>query len=341
MAASHMRREIEEIPLAVERLLSGQKAAISEAAKAFGDLDPLLVATVARGSSDHAAHFLKYAYELTLGLPGASLGPSLASVYGLVPRLERAAFIAISQSGQSPDIVSLTTAARRGGARTFALVNTLPSPLADISDHAIDISAGPEKSVAATKSFVCSVVAGLMLLAKLKPATPLAAALAALPANLERALHAEWSGMVDAYADARSLYVLGRGPSLAVAGEVALKFKETCGIHAETYSTAEVMHGPVELVGPDFPVIALASRDQSEASVAEIADRLAATGARVHATTRLCRKAIALPVPDAGHPLLNALIQVIPAYLFLEALSRRRGRNPDAPARLRKVTETV
>ena len=257
-----------------------------------------------------------------------------------MPRLERAAFIAISQSGQSPDIVSLTSAAGRGGARTFALVNTLPSPLADISDHAIDISAGPEKSVAATKSFVCSVVAGLMLLAKLKPATPLAAALAALPANLERAsCRLEQHGRL--YADARSLYVLGRGPSLAVAGEVALKFKETCGIHAETYSTAEVMHGPVELVGPDFPVIALASRDQSEASVAEIADRLAATGARVHATTRLCRKAIALPVPDAGHPLLNALIQVIPAYLFLEALSRRRGRNPDAPARLRKVTETV
>ena len=117
MAASHMRREIEEIPLAVERLLSDQGPAISDAAKAFSDLDPLLVATVARGSSDHAAHFLKYAYELTLGLPGASLGPSLASVYGLVPRLERAAFIAISQSGQSPDIVSLTTAAGRGGAR--------------------------------------------------------------------------------------------------------------------------------------------------------------------------------------------------------------------------------
>jgi len=341
MSATYMRREIEEIPEAAERLLAGAAPAVAEAARAFRSRDPLVVATVARGSSDHAAHFLKYAYELVLGIPGASLGPSLASVYGLVPRLERAVVIAISQSGQSPDIVSMTKAARNGGGSTIALVNTLPSPLADASDVAIDIAAGPERSVAATKSFVNSIIAGLALLAELEPAGSLKSALAAFPQRLHEALDAKWAPLVEDLADARSLYVLGRGPSLAIAGETALKFKETCGIHAEAYSAAEVMHGPVELVEPGFPVIALAGRDRAEASVAEIADELASKGAIVHATTAICRQAALLHVPAAGHPLLDALIQVVPAYTCLEALSRRRGRDPDAPARLRKITETV
>lgn len=341
MAETHMRREIEEIPEAVARLLTHARPALAEAARAFRSLDPILIATVARGSSDHAAHFLKIAYELTLGLPGASLGPSLASVYGVVPRLERAAVIAVSQSGQSPDIVALTRAAGQGGGCSIALVNTLPSPLAEASDHTIDIAAGREESVAATKSFVCSIVAGLALLAELEPGGRLGAALAALPERLETALDADWTPLADACMDARSLYVLGRGPSLAIAGEVALKFKETCGIHAEAYSAAEVMHGPVELVTPGFLVVALAARDRSEASVAHVLDELVSKGARVHATTDRCRGAGRLPVPDAGHPLLEALIQVIPAYLALEALSRRLGRNPDVPLRLRKVTETI
>jgi len=341
MTATHMRREIEEIPEAVERRLSTVGADVARTAEAFARIDPLVIATVARGSSDHAAHFLKYAYELTLGLPGASLGPSLASVYGLVPRLERAVVMAISQSGRSPDIVTMTAAARRGGACAIALVNTLPSPLADASDFAIGIAAGPEKSVAATKSFVCSIVAGLALLAELQSSGSLRSALAGFPDRLREALAADWLPLVQPLVEASSLYVLGRGPSLAIAEEIALKFKETCGLHAEAYSAAEVLHGPVELVVPGFPIIALAGRDNAETSVAEIADSLARQAAVVYATTGLCRKALTLPVPQAGHPLLDALIQVVPAYLFLEALSRRRGRNPDAPTRLRKVTETV
>jgi glucosamine--fructose-6-phosphate aminotransferase (isomerizing) len=341
MTATHMRREIEEIPQAVERLLKSVGDDVARTAEAFARADPLVIATVARGSSDHAAHFLKYAYELTLGLPGASLGPSLASVYGLVPRLERAVVMAISQSGRSPDIVSMTAAARRGGACAIAFVNTLPSPLAEVCDFAVEISAGPERSVAATKSFVCSIAAGLALLAELEASGSLRAALAEFPGRLREALACDWSQLVEPLLHANSLYVLGRGPSLAIAGEVALKFKETCGVHAEAYSAAEVMHGPVELVAPGFPVIGLAGRDAAEASVAEIADRLAQQGAIVHATTSLCRRAASLPVQQAGHPLLDALIQVVPAYLFLEMLSRRRGRDPDAPKRLRKVTETV
>jgi glucosamine--fructose-6-phosphate aminotransferase (isomerizing) len=341
MTATHMRREIEEIPEAAERVLVSAADAVDEAAEALLSRDPLLIATVARGSSDHAAHFLKYAFELEIGIPGASLGPSLASIYGLTPRLDRAAVIAISQSGQSPDIVSMAIAAGKGGGQTIALVNTLPSPLAETCDSAIDIAAGKEQSVAATKSFVCSILAGLMLLARIRPESGLADALTTFPDHLREAFFCDWFDDLAFLTNAPSLYVLGRGPSLAIAGEVALKFKETCGIHAEAYSSAEVMHGPVELVVPGFPVIALTGRGMAETSVAEIADKLSEKGAPVFATSELCRKATRLPMAEAGHPLLDALLQIVPSYMFVEKLSRRRGRNPDKPTGLHKVTETV
>lgn len=339
MGESFMSREIDEIPEAAGRLIESS-AAMADIANSFVKHDPAVMVTIARGSSDHAALFLKYAFEITLGLPCASLGPSLASIYGVVPRMERGAAIAISQSGQSPDIVAMMRAAREGGALTVALVNTLPSPLAESSAFAVDLAAGPERSVAATKSFVSSVLAGLALLAKIAPANGLGEALAAFPQRLAEALDADWSRMEDDLEDAHSLYVLGRGPSLAIASEVALKFKETCGLHAEAYSAAEVLHGPVELVGPGFPVLALAGRDSASASVHDVADKLARDGAAVHVAAPDEVHASTLRVPQAGHPLLDALIQIVPCYAFIERLARRRGRDPDRPARLSKVTET-
>lgn len=336
-----MRKEIDEIPEAVARLLRNSAKPAREVGEAIRKFDPLMIATIARGSSDHAAYFLKYAFEIALGLPCASLGPSLASIYGIIPRTKRAAVFAISQSGQSPDIIAMTEATRQGGGLTIALVNTLPSPLTNVCTHALDISAGPERSVAATKSYVCSVIAGLMLLAELSPELHLQDALKAFPEKLEDALDCDWADLADHFENSRSAYVLGRGPSLAIAHEVSLKFKETCAMHAEAYSAAEIMHGPIELAQTGFPVLALAARDKAERNVAAIADDLARNGASVHATSPLCQLAHGLSVPDAGHPLLNALVQIVPCYAFLEALSRRRGRDPDHPARLSKVTETI
>jgi glucosamine--fructose-6-phosphate aminotransferase (isomerizing) len=341
MTKTFMRQEIDEIPEAVARLLRDSVEPVREIGEAIRKFDPLMIATVARGSSDHAAYFLKYAFEIALGLPGASLGPSLASIYGVVPRTDRAVVLAISQSGQSPDIISMTEATRQGGALTIALVNTLLSPLADSCAHALDISAGPEKSVAATKSFVCSVVAGLALLAEIGAEASLVNALQAFPEKLKDALDCEWPDLADQYENSGSVYVIGRGPSLAIAHEASLKFKETCAMHAEAYSAAEIMHGPIELAGTGFPVLALAARDKAEGNVAKIADELARNGASVHATSPMCQSAHVLPVPDAGHPLLNALVQIVPCYAFLEDLSRQRGRDPDRPARLSKVTETI
>ena len=341
MSKTLMRAEIEEIPAAVDRLLHADGPAFAGIAGAIKSFDPAFLGTIARGSSDHAAHFLKYAFEIELGLAGASLGPSLASVYGVVPRTSSAVLFAISQSGKSPDIVAMLAAARRGGGLTIALVNTLPSPLSEAAAHAIDLMAGPERSVAATKSFVCSVVAGLAILSELSDDPSLRTALRTFPARLAEALACDWTGLASFPESAESIYVLGRGPTSAIAHEVALKFKETCGIHAEAFSAAEVMQGPIERVETSFPGRAIAARDKAEPSSAAAADRLASQGARVFATSQMCDVAQSLPVPDAGHPLLNALAPIVPLYAFLESLSRKRGRNPDTPQRLRKVTETL
>lgn len=336
-----MRREILEIPEAAAHLLDASDGALAAAGRQLRALSPRVVATVARGSSDHAASFLKYATELTAGVPVASLGPSIASIYGAKLKLEGAACLTVSQSGKSPDIVAMAEAARAGGALTIAITNTAGSPLAEASDHAIDILAGEEKSVAATKSFVNSAIAGLLLLAHWTGDRALLAALHKLPEHLGAAIGCDWMGISDALTGESSLFILGRGPSIAIANEAALKFKETCAMHAEAYSAAEVMHGPLALVGPGFPVVALAARDASERSMADAADLLAGKGASVFVTSALAAKASRLPHVATGHPLTDPLPLIVSFYAFVEAFARRRGLNPDQPPNLRKVTETT
>ncbi len=339
--STHMRAEIDEIAQAVERMLDISRADIDQAAAMLRSLDPPFAISIARGSSDHAALFFKYAVELTLAIPLASIGPSLASIYGITPRMAGAAAFAISQSGASPDIVAMAQRARAGGAATVALTNTLPSPLADACDHSIDIAAGPELSVAATKSFVCAIAAGLAIIARWARDDALAGAVEALPTCLEQALANRWATLENGLEGPKSVYVLGRGPIVAIAHEAALKFKETCGIHAEAYSAAEVLHGPVEIVGPRFPVIVLAAADAAESSTAQVADRLAEQGATVFATSPLCSRAHVLERVVTGHPLTDALVSIMPLYDLIERWSRRRGRDPDQPRNLQKVTQTT
>jgi glucosamine--fructose-6-phosphate aminotransferase (isomerizing) len=335
-----MRREIEEIPEAAARLLDRSGPSLGEAGRAIRRRDPNFVVTVARGSSDHAATFLKYAVELTAGLAVASVGPSVASIYGARLRLAGSACLAISQSGKSPDIVAMAEAARAGGALTVAITNTADSPLARACDHAIDILAGPERSVAATKSFVNSALAGLALMAHCTDDSALLGALRNLPERLREAAACDWMALADPLGGDTSLFVLGRGPSFAIASEAALKFKETCAVHAEAYSAAEVMHGPLALVGPGFPVLTLAARDASEPSVVAAADTLAGQGADVFLTSDGGARAVRLPFVATGHPLTDPLTLIVSFYAFVEAFARRRGLDPDAPRNLRKVTET-
>ncbi|KZM50099.1 SIS domain-containing protein [Labrenzia sp. OB1] len=341
MTSSNMFKEIREIPDAVDRLFSHSSAALTACGSNFRKLDPSVVVTIARGTSDHAASFLKYAIELQTGVPVASLGPSLASIYQRQLKVSKAAAISISQSGKSPDIVALARSVTDAGASSVALVNTVPSPLAEASATAISLAAGPELAVAATKSYVNAIVAGLAIVAEWTEDDALKSALLGLPGQFRKAFELDWSDLTDQLETAQSLYFLGRGPSLAIAGEAALKCKETCELHGEAYSSAEVLHGPVSLVFGGFPVLVFAAADAAEQSVVDVADQLAGKGGNVFVTSPHARTARKLPRVSTGHPLTDALIQIVPYYKMIESLSFRRNLDPDAPPALQKVTETL
>jgi glucosamine--fructose-6-phosphate aminotransferase (isomerizing) len=337
---TQMRREIDEIPHAVERLLGNGAASITRAAGEAREINPRFLLSVARGSSDHACTYLKYASELLLGLPMASLGPSVKSVYGVDVMAKGGLGISVSQSGKSPDIVSMTESITSSGAYTAAITNEPASPLAGVASATLPIHAGPELSVAATKTFVTSVVAVLWFLAELKGDDALVAAIRGLPRHLEAAVACDWGMVVDEIRG-KSLFTLGRGPSWAMSNEAALKFKETCQLHAESYSSAEVLHGPVSIVGEAFPVLAFAAADAAEDAVASVADEIADKGARVFATTDRVKSAIPLPHVRTDHWITDPIAAIVSFYGLVEAVAASRGINPDAPRHLRKVTETV
>ncbi|PWJ22534.1 SIS domain-containing protein [Jannaschia seohaensis] len=341
MTDTLMRREVREIPAAVDRLLAEGAGPMRKAGATLRDLDPRVFVTVARGSSDHAATCFKYCAELMCGVPVASVGPSVASVYGRRLRLDGAACLAISQSGQSPDIVAMARMADEQGAATFAVTNHPDSPLADACGHILALHAGEERSVAATKTFVASVVSAIWLLAEWRQDAALLSALRALPETLETALAQDWCALTEGLEGHGSLYCIGRGAAYAMAGEAALKFKETCQLHAESYSSAEVLHGPVSIVAPGFPVLALTARDEAEAGLVETADGMAEKGARVFVTSDRASRATCLPVTRTGHPLLDPLALIVPFYASVERIAVARGIDPDTPRHLRKVTETV
>lgn len=298
---------------------------------------PPFVVTCARGSSDHAATYAKYLFETRLGLVTASASPSVGSVYEAKQKLQDALYLVISQSGKSPDLLRNAEAAKAAGARVVALVNVEDSPLAQLADTVIPLGAGAERSVAATKSYLASLAAILQLCAYWRDDPTLIAALDALPAAMAQAWECDWTTLTEGLVDAHNLFVVGRGPGLAAAQEAALKFKETCGLHAEGYSSAEVKHGPMALVGRDFPVLAFAQPDETGAGTRALADEFAARGARVW----LAGEGGDLPVAVAPHPLCAPLLTVQSFYRAINALALRRGHNPDLPPHLNKVTETV
>ena len=298
---------------------------------------PPFVVTCARGSSDHAATYAKYLLETQLGIVTASASPSVGSVYATPQKMRDALYLVISQSGKSPDLLRNAETARAAGARVVALVNVEDSPLAQLANTVIPMHAGPERSVAATKSYLSSLSAILQLAAHWKNESPLLDALTTLPDELRAAWQADWSPLTDGLAKAHNLFVLGRGLGLAAAQEAALKFKETCGLHAEAYSSAEVKHGPMALVGPGFPVLCFAQPDETEAGTLQLAQEFRARGAQVWVSSAQGD----LPLAPASHPACAPLLTIQSFYRAINALALRRGHNPDVPPHLNKVTETV
>lgn len=331
MSATQMFAEIHEIPEAARRLrLPAAQEALSAAARELAALDPKGFVTIARGSSDHASHALKYALEIMTGRPVASIGPSVASVYGAPLRLDGFAALAISQSGGSPDLCALARAVRDGGGHVLALTNTLGSPLTREAQQSIDIHAGPEHAVAATKSFVNSILAGLWILAKWQDDTALTEALCALPDRLDVALLADDSALVDTLAGADRLVILGRGPSEGIARECALKAMEVLGLPALGLSTAEAMHGPSMVMRDGCPVVVLPSGAQMD--TAGVESRL----------TRQSASLLRLPgIDHPAHRVLPTLESLVRMYLVMETAARARGIDPDRPENLEKVTRTV
>jgi glucosamine--fructose-6-phosphate aminotransferase (isomerizing) len=306
-------------------------------------LAPTLFATIARGSSDNAAALVAYLVAMRLQLPAASLPPSLASVYRTTLRLERACVLAISQSGESPDLNLALEHAKAGGACTLALINQTGSALSRAADLALEIGAGPELATAATKSFVLSVTAGLHLVAAWARDAALLEELRRFPQTLEKKPLAGWDAALDLLAGAQDAFVVGRGPTLPVAQEIALKLKEVSGLHAEAVSAAELLHGPVSIAAPGRPAIVLAGDRQSRPSLEEAVKRLSDAGAPVlvlSSADGLCRL-VAHGWSSAVGGALEPLAALHAVYPFIAALGRARGRDPDRPPHLMKITRTL
>jgi glucosamine--fructose-6-phosphate aminotransferase (isomerizing) len=308
-------------------------------------LDAPFAATLARGSSDQAAAFAKVLLETRVAMPTLSHAPSIGALYKTTsPRFAGAVLIAVSQSGQSPDLLAAAAAARQKGALVVAIVNDPLSPLAEQAEIVIPVHAGPERSVAATKTFIGTLVALTHLVAEWAQDQRLLSALDQVGEVLSAAAGAGWSNFAPLLREAQSMLVLGRGLTLPIAGEAALKLKETSGLHAEAFSTAEVAHGPMTLVGPGDPVLVLGPIDEARAGLAERIQDFSSRGATVLAAGRAADVEAAthrLPTSTTGDPVIGAIGYIQSFYDLANALALARGRDPDRPPHLAKVTQTL
>jgi glucosamine--fructose-6-phosphate aminotransferase (isomerizing) len=340
-AETRMFREAAEAPAAVARQLQTNRDRVRTLAERLRAEPPQAVVTYGRGSSDNAATFARYLIETQLGVLTASAPPSVSSVYDAAPAMEGMLVLAISQSGQSPDLLASAEAARSAGAYVVALVNDELSPLASQADLTLPLCAGPELSVAATKSCLASFSAVAQLVAHWRGDPELIAAVDALPDLLARAWEEDWTDAEARLTEAGNLYVLGRGVGFAVAQEAALKLKETCGLHAEALSAAEVRHGPMALVGDGFPVLAFVQDDETKGGVEAVVQLCLAKGAAVMKAGGDAQPG-ALTLPSSrAHPLVEPLAMTQSFYRMACQLAVARGFDPDRPPNLKKVTETT
>jgi glucosamine--fructose-6-phosphate aminotransferase (isomerizing) len=345
-----MAREIAEIPAVVERTLQDGAEDLDAVAAAIARRRPRFVLIAARGTSDHAAIYARYLLETTLGIPVGLAAASVTTIYGTSLAWDDVLLVAISQSGAGPDVAAVVTAARRAGAPTVAITNEPGSLLAGETELILQMRAGEERAVAATKTYVATLAVIAGLVARLTEGrAPWAGHLDALPAalaaTLETAgpwLRGEGATCVAALAGAAEALVVSRGHNFATALEVALKLKETGRIFADGYSTADLLHGPVAVAGPGIPTLAF--RPDGPAGAA-VDDALAVAGrSGIVPWTIGGREAAGRPrslvvAPDLAEP-LTPLAYVLPGFLLAEAAARARGRDPDAPPGLTKVTRT-
>ena len=342
-----MRDEILEQPAVVERLLGEQRAPMTKLAARLRRraIDSVVIA--ARGTSDHAAIYAQYVLGTRHRLPVALAAPSVLSLYGRAPRFKRALVVGISQSGASPDVVGILEAGRAQGAPTVAITNDPTSALAKAADEVIDLGAGPEKAVAATKTYTGELTAVALLSSAMLGHRADSAAMDRLPRALRRALESEADAERAATAQ-RSIthaVVLGRGYEYATAREWALKLQELTQVLTAPYSAADFQHGPIALTGPGLPVMAVVSGGAASADIAAVLRRLRKLGADLLVVSN--RRALrdvgdrSMAVPGGIPEWLMPIVSIVPCQLHALHLARARGLDPDAPRHLRKVTRTT
>jgi glutamine---fructose-6-phosphate transaminase (isomerizing) len=335
-----MALEIREAPEAVRRQRDSLAEPVAELAARLKRRPPQVVVTCARGSSAHAATFGKHLIERYIGLPVAAAAPNIASVYHRQLHLRDQLFLAVSQSGRSDDLVAQAVSAKAAGAITVAIVNATDGPLASACDILLPICAGPELSVAATKTFVAMASTLLRLTAAWSDDRDLADAIDRLPERLAAATTLDWSAALDALTDANSLITIGRGPTLAIAREASLKLKETCNLHAEAFSGAEFRHGPMALVSPRYPVLMFMPTDEAAEGMRQLAADLRHKGTALFTAEPGPAAPGRLPTLAADHAETDAVCLVQSFYAMAIRLAKRLGTDVDNPRHLQKVTRT-
>jgi glucosamine--fructose-6-phosphate aminotransferase (isomerizing) len=337
---TQMLLEARQAPTAVARQL-----ALNE--KEYGEFGALLrerpaqsILTVARGSSDHAAHFMAYLIMARTGRLVTSLPMSLITLYHSQIACDGLLSLAFSQSGQSPDLVAPTRFFSARGGCTAAFVNNPDSPLGRAAEWLFPLHAGDETSVAATKSFIAQMVAGARVVASWQQDQVLQAALAGLPEALLQAANTDWSEAVATLDKVDRLLVIGRGTGLPVALEAALKFKETCGIQAEAFSGAEIRHGPMALIDEGYPLLVFAPRGPAQAGLLALTEEMRSRGARVLLAAPEGTPGANLRLVETASIDLDPVSAIQSFYPMVEALARARGMNPDQPRSLTKITCT-
>jgi glutamine---fructose-6-phosphate transaminase (isomerizing) len=340
-----MAAEIAEQPAAWRRLLAdGAAAGIAETADLVRGRRPRAVLFVARGTSDHAALYAKYLVEIRHGLPVGLVSPSTMTAYGARPDLRDVLMIGVSQSGGSPDLVRSLEVAREQGALTVAVTNDATSALAQAANAHVDVLAGPERSVAATKSYTAQLLTLYLLLERVRGGDGSAAA--ALP-DLGDALLArdgEVAELARRYRFAQRMLTTARGYSYPTAREAALKLMETSYVSAQAFSGADLLHGPLALVDPQVPVLAVVADGVGGRAMEDVLPRLAERNADVCCVGHpgaVARADVGFALPGGVAEELSPLLEILPFQMLALHVAVGRGGDPDAPRGLSKITETL
>jgi glucosamine--fructose-6-phosphate aminotransferase (isomerizing) len=337
--------EIHEQPAALRALLE-HESEYARVATSARDRGATTIRMVGHGSSDNAASYGVYAFGLLPGWTALRDSITLTAYYDALLDMSGSTVIALSQSGRTPDVIDYVARARGAGAFTVALTNDIASDLAGAAEEVLPLAAGPERSVAASKTYLNQIAAlGLFAAYAATEGRRFSAGIRETADLLEAAIPAleqQARTVALSFASVGRMFVVGRGIEFATAREIALKLLETCRVAAEPLTATALAHGPVAALDPLFPVWTVASHDETLPAVVEAAERVRAAGATLVASGTaagaLAGAAYALPVPKPPDPLLSPLLSVVPGQLFASALARARGLDADHPVGLSKVT---